>query len=384
VPGLCRRSAVTAAGVLAVVTFGSWAQPAGATASASAGATAAAAAAAGASVGTAPAIGPVQINALGHPGLCWQAGGNGSAVTLERCDAAVQGQQWSLTSDGVVMNGNGYCLEAGTGLPLYIDFAGQCAGDAQAGDAQAGDAQAGDAQGGQVWRYRAGLLASAGTGACAVAGGPLWPGTEVVRRACSARASQWSIGYSAVTVAPGSGSGAAGSGAAAGVFGAAATVANAASAQTAYGVTVAFVLPPHSAAAGLRLTGGSRWSCGVRTLTCTGTLPAGASSRIAIAGRLPAGPRSGDSYTVRVKASVTGTSQRPGTTRTTASLTVAVHAAALAAPGTPGAPGALGAAAARSPLLLVAAVAGVLLLAGALLIRITRRTRPPARHSLPR
>jgi hypothetical protein len=322
-------------------------------------------------VGTAPAIGPVQINALGHPGLCWQAGGNGSAVTLERCDAAVQGQQWSLTSDGVVMNGNGYCLEAGTGLPLYIDFAGQCAGDAQAGDAQ----------GGQVWRYRAGLLASAGTGACAVAGGPLWPGTEVVRRACSARASQWSIGYSAVTVAPGSGSSAAGSGAAAGVFGVAATVANAASAQTAYGVTVAFVLPPHPAAAGLRLTGGSRWSCGVRTLTCTGTLPAGASSRIAIAGRLPAGPRPGDSYTVRVKASVTGTSQRPGTTRTTASLTVAVHAAA---PGTPGAPGALGAAAARSPLLLVAAVAGVLLLAGALLIRITRRTRPPARHSLPR
>ena len=35
-----------------------------------------------------PTIGPVQINALGRPGLCWQAGGNGSAVTLEHVIAA--------------------------------------------------------------------------------------------------------------------------------------------------------------------------------------------------------------------------------------------------------------------------------------------------------
>ena len=48
-----------------------------------------------------PTIGPVQINPVGHPRLCWQAGGNGSGVTLERCDPALQGQQWSLTSDGV-------------------------------------------------------------------------------------------------------------------------------------------------------------------------------------------------------------------------------------------------------------------------------------------
>jgi hypothetical protein len=60
-----------------------------------------------------PPIGPVQINPVGHPRLCWQAGGNGSGVTLERCDPAVARQQWSLTSNGVVMNGNGYCLEAG-------------------------------------------------------------------------------------------------------------------------------------------------------------------------------------------------------------------------------------------------------------------------------
>jgi hypothetical protein len=65
-----------------------------------------------------PTIGPVQINPVGHPRLCWQAGGNGSGVTLERCDPAVAGQQWSLTSDGVVMNGNGYCLEAGASVTL--------------------------------------------------------------------------------------------------------------------------------------------------------------------------------------------------------------------------------------------------------------------------
>jgi hypothetical protein len=109
VPGVRRCRAVAAVGILAVVTFGGWsgAEPASA---------------------AGPTIGPVQINALGHPGLCWEAGGNGSAVTLEHCDSAVQGQQWSLTSDGVVMNGNGYCLEAHVGQPadqaLFIDFAG--------------------------------------------------------------------------------------------------------------------------------------------------------------------------------------------------------------------------------------------------------------------
>ena len=38
-------------------------------------------------------IGPVQISALGYPRLCWQAADNGSAVTLERCDRMLQGQQ---------------------------------------------------------------------------------------------------------------------------------------------------------------------------------------------------------------------------------------------------------------------------------------------------
>jgi len=326
----------------------------------------------------------VLINALGHPRLCWQAGGNGSAVTLERCDPAVQGQQWSLTGDGVVMNGNGYCLDAGTGVSLFIDFAGQCAG-------------AGPAGRGQIWRYRAGQLASAGSGTCAGPGGPVAPGTEIVRRPCPAR-SRWSIGYSAVTVAPGPGSGPAG-----GTFGASVTVANAASAQTAYGVAVTFALPPQLAAAGLRVTAlrvtaphvtgaAPGLSCHVRTLTCTGTLPSGTSARIAVTGLLPVTAHPGTSCTIRAHASVTGTSQplgtsrppstsqppgtfqrsrSPGTSRTTAALTIVVHPAA-APP-----------AAARSPLLLIAAVAATLLLAGALLILITCRSRSPAKHTLP-
>jgi hypothetical protein len=36
----------------------------------------------------------VQINPVGQPRLCWQAGGNGSGVTLERCDPP------SLASNG--------------------------------------------------------------------------------------------------------------------------------------------------------------------------------------------------------------------------------------------------------------------------------------------
>ena len=322
-----------------------------------------------------PAIGPVQINLVGHPRLCWQAGGNGSDVTLERCDPAVAGQQWSLTSNGVVMNGNGYCLEAGPPAALYIDFAGQCAGEGS-GNGQIGR--------GQVWQYRAGQLASAGTGACAGAGRPVAPGAPVVRRPCSSpgpAGSRWSIGYSAVTVAPGPGGGAIGGpadrpqpasgaigGPARGAFTASVTVANAASAQAAYGVAVTFSLPPHLAASSLRVTGASGWTCDVRRVTCAGTLPSGASGRVAVTGRLPAPSRPGHSYTVRARAAVTGTSQRRGTPRTaTISLRVPVHPAAPR-PASP----------IHSRLLLVAAVAAALLLAGSLLLVLARR-RP--RHA---
>ncbi len=332
-------------------------------------------------------IGPVQISALGHPSLCWEAGGNGSGVTLEHCDHVRQGQQWSLTPDGVLMNGNGYCLEAVPGRPLFIDFAAQCGGAPS-----------------QLWHYRSAHLASpvsatgpapgtaAGAGTCAATAGPPVPGAEIVGSTCSPSAlaavvSRWSIGYSAVTVTPGRGRGPAG-----GTFGASVTVANAASAQAAYGVSVAFTLPPGVSASTLRATTastprattgstpraatGSGLRCDVATLTCTGTLPAGAARRITLTGPVPAAIRPGDSYPLRVHASVAGTTQRSRKIRTTASLTVTV---APAAPQP------------RSPLPLIAGAAALLLLAGALLLVITRRTRtrtpsphhPPSRHRAP-
>ena len=150
-------------------------------------------------------IGPVQISTLGHPGLCWEAGGNGSAVTLEHCDRVLQGQQWSLTPDGVLMNGNGYCLEAVPGAPLYIDFAAQCAGTPS-----------------QLWHYHSSHLTSsvtatsAAAGTCATIAGPVVPGAELVGTTCPRPGvaqrrtdgiSRWSIGYSAVTLTPGRGRG---------------------------------------------------------------------------------------------------------------------------------------------------------------------------------
>ena len=106
-----------------------------------------------AQAGTAQA-GPAQIKALARPDLCWQAGGNGAPVTLARCDPALQAQQWTLTSDNVLMTGTGYCLEATAG-PLFTDFAAQCGGSP-----------------GQRWQFTGatGALTSTGTGICAVAG----------------------------------------------------------------------------------------------------------------------------------------------------------------------------------------------------------------------
>ena len=319
-----------------------------------------------------PTIGPVQINPVGHPRLCWQAGGNGSGVTLERCDPALQGQQWSLTSDGVVMNGNGYCLEAGAATALYIDFARQCVGSGPGpGPGPGPGSGPGHKQGGrgQVWQYRAGQLASAGTGACAGPGGPVAAGAPILRRPCPA-GSRWSIGYSVVTVAPGPGGGQ--SGPDGGTFTASVTVADAASAQAAYGVAVTFSLPPHLSASGLHVTGAAGWTCDVRRVTCTGTLPSGASGKVAVTGRLPAArpgtSYAGSSYTVRARAAVTGTSQRPGAhSITSASLAVPVRLA----PPLPASP-------IRFALILIAVAVAALLLAGALLIYITRR-RP--RHA---
>ena len=119
---------------------------------------------------TGPAqTGPAQISALARPDLCWQAGGNGAPVTLARCDPALQAQQWTLTSDSVLMTGTGYCLEATDG-PLFTDFAAQCGGSP-----------------GQRWQFTGatGALTSTGTGICAVPGGPLAPGTGIVSGNCA-------------------------------------------------------------------------------------------------------------------------------------------------------------------------------------------------------
>ncbi len=293
-------------------------------------------------------IGPVQINPVGHPHLCWQATGNGAPVLLATCDSGVQAQQWSLTPDGVLMNGIGYCLEAlpgqRAGVPLYIDFAGQCGGGR-----------------GQVWQYNGttGHLSSQGT--CAALGGPMTTGTAVVRRSCP-RGPRWSIGYSAVTLHPGTGSGAVGS-----PFNASVTVANAASAQTAYGVSVKF-----GVVRGLSFTGvtAAGWRCDRTTLTCTGTLPAGTSSRIDLSGRLSASARPGDSYPLSARTTISGTSQLPGAERTQALVNVAVHAAAPAAASAASSPG-------PSPrLFLLAGIVVVLLLGGGLLTGLTLRRRP--------
>jgi hypothetical protein len=307
-----------------------------------------------ASASSGTTIGPVQINPVGHPHLCWQATGYGAPILLETCDSAVEAQQWSLTSDGVVMNGIGYCLEAASdqpvGAPLFVGFAAQCGGDQ-----------------GQVWQYNGtdGHLSSLGT--CAGLAAPVAAGITIVRRACPG-GPRWSIGYSAVTLRPGSGSGVVG-----GAFDTSVTVANAASAQTAYEVTVKFGLAQGLDYTGVHATGAaSGWRCDRPTLTCTGTLPAGASGRIYLSGRLPTNARSGRSTTLTARAVVAGTSQRPGTANKIVLVKVAVHPAPPAPARTSSSFG----------LPLLAGVVVVFLLGGGLLVGFTlrraRATRTPA------
>jgi hypothetical protein len=300
-------------------------------------------------------IGPVQINPVGHPHLCWQATGNGAPILLETCDSALQNQQWSLTPDGVVMNGIGYCLEAlpghPAGVPLYIDFADQCGGSR-----------------GQIWQYNGtnGHLSSAGT--CAGLSGRIAAGTTVVRRSCS-RGPGWSIGYSAVTLHGGSGTGRAG-----GSFGTSVTVTDAASAQTAYRVTVEFGRLTGLDYAGLHGTGAaSAWRCDSTLLTCTGTLPVGASGLIYLSGHLPATARPGQAYSLTARAVVAGTSQLHSGPIKAVPATVTVHAA-------PPAPSAWSG---SSGLPLLAVAVAVFLLCGGLLTGFTLRRRPAGTRARP-
>jgi hypothetical protein len=313
-----------------------------------------------ASASSGTTIGPVQINPVGHQHLCWQATGNGAPVLLETCDPAVEAQQWSLTPDGVLMNGIGYCLEARSGqppgVPLLIDFAGQCGGSR-----------------GQVWQYNGATGHLSSLGSCAGLAGRVSAGIALVRRACPG-GPRWSIGYSAVTLRPGSGSGTVG-----GAFDTSVTVANAATAQTAYEVTVEFGLPrgldyTGLDDTGLRATGGaSGWRCDRPTLTCTGTLPAGASGRIYLSGSLPTDARPGRLYTLTARAVVAGTSQLPGTAGKPVPATVTVHAG-------PPAPAGAGS---SFGVPLLAVIVTVLLLGGGLLVGFTLRRRPARTSGAP-
>src|ERR1700731_684066 len=85
-----------------------------------------------ASASSGTTIGPVQINPVGHPHLCWQATGNGAPILLETCDPAIVAQQWSLPPAVSVMMSMGYCVGARPGgppgTPLFIRFPSQCGG----------------------------------------------------------------------------------------------------------------------------------------------------------------------------------------------------------------------------------------------------------------
>jgi hypothetical protein len=98
-------------------------------------------------------------------------------------------------------------------------------------------------------------------------------------------------------------------------------------------------------------------------VTCTGTLPAGASGRIYLSGRLPATARPGRLYSLTARAVVAGTSQLHGTAGKTVPATVAVHAAPPAPAGPSGPP-------------LLAIAVAILLLGGGLLTGFTLRRRP--------
>ncbi|HWG12339.1 MAG TPA: ricin-type beta-trefoil lectin domain protein [Streptosporangiaceae bacterium] len=302
-------------------------------------------------------IGPAQLSPMGRPDLCWEAAGNGSPVTLEHCDSSRQGQQWALTSNGVLMNGNGYCLEAETGHSLLVGFDGQCAGESN-----------------QLWAFSgtSGQLSSHGSQGCAVPVGSLVPGTEIVTGACAG--TRWSFGYSAVTLAAGSGSGTArAGGTAGGGYTATVTAANAASAQIAYGVTVNLTVPRGLTVTGLRA--GAGWACRVATLTCSGSLAAGGSARIGVTGRLPAGARAGTGYTLSAAASVRGTSPQPGPGTGTERASVPVAVDAAAAGGAAAGKAASGPGSHGHGVLPAAVLAGLLLIGGGLLVLVGHRSR---------
>ncbi len=354
-----------------------------------------------------PPVGPALISPLGHFGLCWQAEGNGSSVSLESCNAAVQGQLWTFTGNGVVMNGNGYCLQNGgtappgqQGASLFLSFSGQCAGARS-----------------QAWTFSGGtnVIRNPASGVCAYPqGGADVPGAAIVGRPCgSARTwDRWSFGISRLTLSGGrrssgrrgggsaaagaGGSAAAGAGgsAAAGAGGSAAaggrrafaaevTVANAAGAMTAYGTVVTLRPPKGLTVTRLAGTGSlSGWICTVPKLRCEGSLAGGLSGLItisgAVSGRAPA-------RALTVHGAVTRTNEpRRGVRPARIPVRVFTVTAVGSLPGGSlpggGTHGPLPGGAAR----LVVIIAGLLVAVGIVLAVVTRRrSRPVAAHAGP-
>lgn len=214
-----------------------------------------------------------------------------------------QGQLWTFTGDGVVMNGNGYCLQNGgtagsaraRGASLFLSFSGQCSGAAS-----------------QTWTFSgvSNVITNPAAGLCASPqGGADVPGAAIVGLPCgrAGSAGRWSFGASRLTL---SGASLPGGAAAAGTrrpFTAGVTVANAAGAMTAYGAAVWLRQPKGMTVTRLAASGSLRdWTCTVRTLRCQGSLAAGLSGRITISGAV-SGPAAAQAVTVH--AIVTRTNQ---------------------------------------------------------------------------
>jgi hypothetical protein len=338
-----------------------------------------------------PPVGPALVSPLGHPGLCWQGEGNGSSISLESCDATVQGQLWTFNGNGVVMNGNGYCLQnAGPvrqGTPLFLSFSGQCSGAAS-----------------QTWTFSGvtNLIRNPAAGVCAYpqAGADV-PGAAIIGRPCgSARSGyRWSFGVSRLTLsgprraahghgqvgtAAASGAGKQAAAAAGGTatggarraFTAEVTVANAAGAMTAYGATISLRRPDGLTVTRLAGSGSlSGWTCTVRSLSCQGSLAGGLSGGITIGGAVSGRTAA---HAITVRAAVTHTNEARRGIRP-ARIPVRVYAAAVSA-SLPGASphGSVTGSVTRFGLV----IAGLLVALGIIMFVVgRRRPRAPAVHA---
>lgn len=339
-------------------------------------------------------IGPVKLSPLGHPKLCWEAWGNGSPITLQSCDTTLQGQEWTFTANGVLMNGNGYCLQNGgsaqssssaTGS-LYLSFTGQCAGSKS-----------------QNWTFTGAtdsIENPPGHLCASVPGGTPVTGATLVARGCGSTGSwaSWSQGDSDLTLSgpnpqtsthththsnaksqtgagsnvnanPQSGSSGAGGHRA---FSANVTVSNGAKAMTAYTASVALRLPTGLTATKLTGTGAlSGWTCRLHTLDCRGNLPGSSTGSITVTGTVftrtavtaVEGP-------VTAHATVVGTNQV-----SRARLTAAVPARMYASASTGAAPTSATHGMPTGPIATFGVIVAILLVVGGLFLAFTSRRR---------